>query len=172
MCHLNKNGNLPNMEEIAALNKAVVGEPAPSFKLKTDEGKELSSSDLLGKKVVLYFYPKDNTSGCTTEALAFKENLKEFEDAGYVVIGVSRDSVSSHQKFKTAKELPFVLLSDSTEEVCKKYGVLKMKNMYGKKYLGIERSTFVINELGILTNEYRKVQAKTHVAALMKDLKI
>lgn len=118
----------------------------------------------------MYFYPKDNTSGCTFEALSFKENLKKFTASGYVVLGVSRDSVASHAKFKLNKELPFTLLSDPTEFVCKEYGVLKLKNMYGKKYLGIERSTFVINELGILTHEYRKVNSKTHVDQLIKDL--
>lgn len=170
MCHLNKNENPLDLEKIAAMNKAVVGEKAPDFTLSTDTGSELSLADLLGKKVILYFYPKDNTSGCTFEALRFKQNLKKFTDSGYVVLGVSRDSVASHAKFKLNKELPFTLLSDPTEFACKEYGVLKLKNMYGKKYLGIERSTFVINELGILTHEYRKVNSKTHVDQLIKDL--
>ncbi len=172
MCHLSNNENNLNVEEIAKLNEAVVGEKAPEFTLEKDDGEKLSLSDLLGKKVILYFYPKDNTTGCTAEALSFKENFKKFSDAGYVVLGVSRDSILSHVKFKTSKELPFSLLSDPSAKVCKEYGVLKMKNMYGKKYLGIERSTFVINELGILTHQYRKVNSKTHVDTLLKDLQI
>lgn len=171
MCHLNKDEPI-DVEAISKLNKAVVGEPAPGFTLLSDEGKEVSLSDYLGKKVILFFYPKDNTAGCTVEALSFEENLEKLNESGYEVIGISRDSISSHQKFKTSKNLTYTLLSDPDEVACRAYGVMKMKNMYGRKYLGIERSTFVINESGILTNEFRKVTPKDHLEKLKKALGI
>ncbi len=150
--------------------KAVVGQPAPDFDLPMSPSGNMKLSDLKGKKVILYFYPKDNTSGCTLEALAFERELKRFEDAGYVVIGVSRDSVRSHELFKQKQSLSFPLLSDEAETACREYGVLKMKSMYGRTYLGIVRSTFVIDENGILTHEFRNVKAKTHVDDLVKKL--
>ena len=132
-----------------------IGKKAPDFTLPSDSGKDVSLSDYLGKKVILYFYPKDNTSGCTL---------------GYVVLGVSRDSVKKHCNFRDKNELNFPLLSDADEVVVNLYGVLKEKSMYGKKYMGIERSTFIIDEKGNLVKEYRKVKAASHVGDLLKDL--
>ena len=124
------------------------GDPAPDFKLMSDEGKEVSLKDLRGKKVVLYFYPKDDTSGCTKEACSFRDNIKLFEKKNAVIIGVSKDSVKSHKKFKNKFDLNFPLLSDETKEMIGAYGVWKEKSMYGKKYMGIERTTFIIDEKG------------------------
>lgn len=147
-----------------------IGKKAPDFTLPSDSGKDVSLSDYLGKKVILYFYPKDNTSGCTLEAQAFRTHLADFEKLGYVVLGVSRDSVKKHCNFRDKNELNFPLLSDADEVVVNLYGVLKEKSMYGKKYMGIERSTFIIDEKGNLVKEYRKVKAASHVGDLLKDL--
>ena len=147
-----------------------IGEKAPDFTLPSDGGKEISLHDFEGKRVILYFYPKDNTSGCTLEAKAFRDHLKDFQKLGYAVLGVSRDSVRKHCNFRDKNELNFPLLSDEEEVVVNLYSVLKEKSMYGKKYMGIERSTFVIDEKGILVKEYRKVKATSHVDDLLKDL--
>lgn len=147
-----------------------IGKKAPDFTLPSDSGKDVSLSDYLGKKVILYFYPKDNTSGCTLEAQAFRTHLADFEKLGYVVLGVSRDSVKKHCNFRDKNELNFPLLSDADEVVVNLYGILKEKSMYGKKYMGIERSTFIIDEKGNLVKEYRKVKAASHVGDLLKDL--
>lgn len=147
-----------------------VGEKAPDFTLPSDGGKNISLHDYLGQKVILYFYPKDNTSGCTLEAQAFRNHLEDFKKLGYAVLGVSRDSVKKHCNFRDKNELTFPLLSDVEEKVVNLYGVLKEKSMYGRKYMGIERSTFIIDEKGILVKEYRKVKASSHVDDLLKDL--
>lgn len=169
MCHLTgKSVEAPNADEC----KAVVGEAAPDFTLESDLGESVTLSKLRGHKVVLYFYPKDNTSGCTVEAKDFEAQLKDFEKAGYLIYGVSRDSLKSHASFREKAGLSFPLLSDPDSVVCKLYGVLKMKNMYGRQYLGIVRSTFVIDEKGVLTDEFRNVKAKTHVADLKEKLNI
>lgn len=120
--------------------------------------------------MILYFYPKDNTSGCTLEAKAFRDHLADFKALGYAVIGVSRDSVKKHCNFRDKNELNFPLLSDGEEKVVNLYGVLKEKSMYGRKYMGIERSTFIIDEEGNLVKEYRKVKASSHVEDLLKEL--
>lgn len=150
----------------------VVGAVAPDFTLPNEEGNDITLSGFLGKKVILYFYPKDSTSGCTIEAKAFRDGMEKFASAGYVVLGVSRDSVKCHMNFKTKQELNFPLLSDKEEVVCNLYGVLKEKSMCGRKYIGIVRSTFVIDADGKLTAVYRDVKASTHVAELMKDLEV
>ena len=120
--------------------------------------------------MILYFYPKDNTSGCTLEAKAFRDHLEDFKKLGYAVLGVSRDSIKKHCNFRDKNELNFPLLSDEEEKVVNLYGVLKEKSMYGRKYMGIERSTFIIDEKGNLVKEYRKVKAASHVNDLLKDL--
>lgn len=147
-----------------------IGAAAPAFTLPSDSGRDISLSDYKGKKVILYFYPKDNTSGCTVEAKAFRDHLADFAALGYAVLGVSRDSVRKHCNFRDKNELNFPLLSDADEIVCNAYGVMKEKSMYGRKYMGIERSTFVIDEAGNLLKEYRNVKAATHVEALLKEL--
>lgn len=147
-----------------------VGEKAPDFTLPSDGGKNISLHDYLGQKVILYFYPKDNTSGCTLEAQTFRNHLEDFKKLGYQVLGVSRDSIKKHCNFRDKNELNFPLLSDEEEKVVNLYGVLKEKSMYGRKYMGIERSTFIIDEKGILVKEYRKVKAASHVGDLLKEL--
>ena len=147
-----------------------VGSKAPEFSLQTGDGKEMSLKDLKGMKVVLYFYPKDNTSGCTKEACAFNDNLKVLEKKGAIVIGVSADSVASHKKFADKYSLVFPLLSDEKKEMIKKYGVWKEKSMYGKKYMGIERTTFVIDEKGVIARIFPKVKVDGHVGEVMEAL--
>lgn len=147
-----------------------IDEKAPDFTLPSDEGRDISLHDYEGQKVILYFYPKDNTSGCTLEAKAFRDHLEDFKKLGYAVLGVSRDSIKKHCNFRDKNELNFPLLSDEEEKVVNLYGVLKEKSMYGRKYMGIERSTFIIDEKGNLVKEYRKVKAASHVNDLLKDL--
>lgn len=154
------------------MGKLETGKAAPSFTLPADSGNDISLADYKGKKVILYFYPKDNTSGCTLEAQAFRNHLDAFLKNGYVVLGVSRDSIKKHCNFRDKNELNFPLLSDEDETVCNLYGVLKEKSMYGRKYMGIERSTFIIDEEGRLVKEYRNVKAATHVDDLLEDLGI
>ncbi len=144
---------------------------APDFKLNGSDGKEHSLNDYRGQTVVLYFYPKDNTAGCTAEACSFRDNIEIFRNLNAVVLGISRDSLASHDKFISKLGLPFVLLSDSDEVVCNLYDVIKEKNMYGRKYMGIERSTFIINPEGILTHEFRKVKVKGHIEKILEILK-
>ncbi|WP_142415736.1 thioredoxin-dependent thiol peroxidase [Hathewaya massiliensis] len=143
---------------------------APDFKIIGSDNKEHSLADYKGKKVVLYFYPKDNTPGCTVEAIDFKDNINKFEELNTVILGVSRDSLKSHDKFKEKHCLPFVLLSDEEEVLCNLYGVLKEKNMFGKKCMGIERSTFIINEEGIIKKIFRKVKVANHVEEVLSNL--
>lgn len=147
-----------------------VGNKAPDFKVKDHNGNDVKLSDFKGKKVILYFYPKDNTSGCTKEACEFRDNLPKFEEKNSVVLGVSVDSISSHQKFITKNELPFTLLSDENKEVVEKYGVWKEKVMCGKRYMGIERSTFLIDEKGKIEKIYPKVKVAGHVESVLEAL--
>lgn len=147
-----------------------VGELAPDFTLLGSDNKEHKLSDFRGKKVILYFYPKDNTPGCTTEACDFRDNHTTILDKNTIVIGISKDNLSSHDKFINKFSLPFLLLSDEDKAVCSLYDVIKEKNMYGKKVLGIERSTFLIDENGILINEFRKVKVKGHIDAILELL--
>ena len=143
----------------------------PNFSLIGSDKKEHSLSDYKGKKIILYFYPRDNTPGCSTEACDFRDNNSIIQDMNAIVIGVSRDSLKSHDKFIEKFNLPFLLLSDEDETLCNLFGVIKEKNMYGKKVMGIERSTFIINEEGILVKEYRKVKVKGHIDTILEDLK-
>jgi peroxiredoxin Q/BCP len=138
------------------------GKPAPDFQLQSDSGETVTLSSLRGKPVVLYFYPKDNTSGCTTQACGIRDAWSEFEKAGAVVLGVSPDGVASHQKFKGAFELPFTLLADPEHTVSELYGVWQEKNRYGRIYMGIVRSTFVIDAEGNVVKIMRRVQPARH----------
>jgi len=147
------------------------GERAPDFTLQGDDGREVSLSDYKGKKVILYFYPKDNTPGCTTEAKEFRDNVNEFERENAVILGVSKDSVKSHQQFKQKHALPFTLLSDPEGKVLDLYGVWKKKSLYGRTFMGTERTTFLINEEGVVEKVYRKVKAKGHAQTCLLDLK-
>jgi len=145
-----------------------IGQPAPDVSLPTDGGGHVSVSDLKGKAVVLYFYPKDDTSGCTKEAVAFKDALPDFEAAGAVIVGVSKDPVTKHDKFKAKHDLPFTLASDAEGDVCKRYGVWKQKSMYGKTYMGIERTTVLIGADGIVRQVWPKVKVPGHAEAVLK----
>ena len=144
----------------------------PDFTLMGSDNQEHKLSQYRGKKVILYFYPRDNTPGCSTEACNFRDSNDVFINKNAIIIGISRDSLKSHTKFIEKFNLPFILLSDEKEEVCNLFNVIKEKNMYGKKVFGIERSTFIINEEGILINEYRKVKVKDHVSTVLKDLEL
>ncbi|MGI1663178.1 thioredoxin-dependent thiol peroxidase [Palleronia sp. KMU-117] len=150
---------------------ATDGSAAPDFTLPRDGGGEVSLSDLRGKKVVLYFYPKDDTSGCTKEAVDFTTHLAAFEAAGAVILGVSKDSVAAHDKFRAKHGLGVTLLSDADSDVCERYGVWAEKSMYGKKYMGIERSTFLIDGNGTLARAWRKVKVPGHAEAVLEAVK-
>lgn len=147
------------------------GSKAPDFTLMGSDDREHKLSDYKGRKIILYFYPKDNTPGWTNEATSFRDSLSQIKELNSVVLGVSRDSIASHKKFAAKYALPFVLLSDEDETVCNLYGVLKEKNMYGKKVMGIERSTFVIDENGIIKKIFRKVKIDGHVENVISALK-
>lgn len=140
-----------------------IGELAPDFTLPASNGEMVSLSDFRGKYVMLYFYPKDMTPGCTTEACDFRDYYDQFRDLNAVILGVSTDSVERHQKFIEKYALPFLLLADEQHEAAEKYGVWKRKKNFGKEYMGIERSTFVIDEEGKLLKEWRGVKVKGHV---------
>ena len=142
----------------------------PELQLEMTGEKILKSSDLKGKKLVLYFYPKDNTPGCTTESIEFQGLKDKFEKLNTKILGISRDSIKSHEKFKDKYDFSFDLISDESEEICKAFDVIKEKNMYGKKYLGIERSTFLIDEENILIAEWRKVKAKGHAQIVLDHI--
>jgi peroxiredoxin Q/BCP len=147
-----------------------IGDKAPDFSLPTGDGKQLSLSDLKGKKVVLYFYPKDMTSGCTKEACSFQENLRALKRKGAVVIGVSPDSPSLHQRFADKYHLTFPLISDEKKELVKRYGVWQEKTLYGRKYMGVVRTTFIINEAGIITHIFPKVKVDGHTEEVLRAL--
>ncbi|MEQ8156201.1 MAG: thioredoxin-dependent thiol peroxidase [Clostridiaceae bacterium] len=153
------------------MNKINIGSPAPDFTLNGSDGKTHRLSDYKGKKIVLYFYPKDNTPGCSSEACDFRDNFSVISELNAIVLGISKDSLSSHDKFITKFGLPFILLSDEDKKVCELYDVLKEKNMYGKKSIGIERSTFIIDENGILQKEFRKVKVKEHIKEVIAVLR-
>ncbi|HQV46390.1 MAG TPA: thioredoxin-dependent thiol peroxidase [Nitrospira sp.] len=148
-----------------------VGANAPDFSLPDQDGSTVTLKSLKGKQVVLYFYPKDDTSGCTKEACDFRDSLAPIKKAGAVVLGVSKDGKASHQKFIAKYELPFALLSDEEVTVCTAYGVYKEKSMYGRKYMGIERSTFVIDATGRIKALFRKVKVPGHVDEVLAALK-
>jgi peroxiredoxin Q/BCP len=147
------------------------GDKAPAFTLATDGGGKVKLAELKGKTVVLYFYPKDDTSGCTAEACGFRDNMGRLTKAGAVVIGVSKDSVASHDKFKAKHDLNFVLGADTEGAVCEAYGTWIEKSMYGRKYMGIDRATFVIDGAGAIRNVWRKVKVPGHVDEVLAAVK-
>ena len=144
-----------------------LGKKVPNFDLPATGDKNIKLSALKGKKVIIYFYPKDSTPGCTTEGQDFRDNYNKFKRAKSVVLGVSRDSIKSHENFKAKQEFPFDLISDKEEVLCKMFDVIKEKNMYGKKVMGIERSTFLLDEKGVLRQEWRKVKVAGHVEEVL-----
>ena len=149
----------------------VVNKPLPEFEANATGGVKVTNVSHLGQILVLYFYPKDNTPGCTTEAMQFRDQFKAFEKAGAVVFGVSRDNMKSHDDFKEKLELPFELIADTEEKMCHMFGVVKNKIMYGKKVKGIERSTFLVNQEGLLVQEWRGLKVPGHVDEVLKAVK-
>jgi peroxiredoxin Q/BCP len=137
------------------------------FSLPATSGGSFSPASILGKKLVIFFYPKDDTPGCTTEAVQFRDLYAQFQQASCEIVGISRDSLKSHENFKEKFQLPFELLSDADEAVCEQFGVMKEKNMYGKQVRGIERSTFVIDKTGALRREWRKLKADGHALEVL-----
>ncbi len=147
------------------------GKKAPEFKVLSHEGKEVSLKDFKGKdRVVLYFYPKDDTPGCTVEACAFRDNIKKIESKGAVVLGVSPDDTKAHNKFIDKFKLPFILLSDTDKELCKSYGVWVKKSMYGREYMGVARTTFIISKDGKIEKVYEKVKPEGHAEEVLEFL--
>ena len=149
-----------------------IGDAVPNVEFALTEVQDFQSfKTFLGKTIVLYFYPKDNTSGCTLEAQGFRDHLQDFTAANAVILGVSKDSLKSHQKFRAQHCLPFELIIDNEGKLCELFDVIKEKSMYGKKYMGIERSTFVISTEGVLLKEWRKVSVTGHVAEVLTFVK-
>ncbi|HEX3158471.1 MAG TPA: thioredoxin-dependent thiol peroxidase [Gemmatimonadaceae bacterium] len=144
--------------------------PAPDFSLLADDGRTVRLSDLRGRPVVLYFYPKDDTSGCTTQACGFRDAFPSFDDAEAVILGVSPDDVKSHVKFKAKYDLPFTLLADTGHTVAEAYGVWKEKSMYGRKYMGVERTTFLIDRDGNVAKVFEKVKPAGHADEVAREL--
>ena len=147
------------------------GDKAPKFRLATDAGGEVSTTALKGKPFVLYFYPKDDTSGCTKEAIGFSESLKKFEALGVAVIGVSKDTTASHDRFKAKYKLKIALASDPETQTAADYGVWVEKSMYGRKYMGMERATFLVDAKGVVRHVWRKVKVNGHVADVLAQAK-
>lgn len=147
-----------------------IGQPIPPFTTVSTQG-DVSLDSLKGRKTVLYFYPKDSTPGCTTQAQGFRDHHEAFLAAGAQIIGVSRDSLRSHENFTAKQNLPFALISDADETLCQLFGVIKMKNMYGKQVRGIERSTFLIDENGVLLREWRGLRVPGHVEAVLQAVR-
>lgn len=154
------------------MTKLKVGDRAPGFSGKTQDGKEIKLDDFNGKKLLLYFYPKDDTSGCTAEACNLNDNYQKWLDMGFEVVGVSPDSIESHMKFKNKYGLNFNLIADINKEILQAYDVWGEKSMYGKKYMGVLRTTFIIDKNGIIQNIFEKVETKDHSNQIIKDLKI
>jgi thioredoxin-dependent peroxiredoxin len=148
-----------------------VGQKAPNFTLLANNGEEVSLSQFQGKAIVLYFYPKDMTPGCTTQACDFRDNYESFSELDAVILGVSPDPIARHEKFIAKHDLPFLLLADEDHEVAEKYGVWKLKKNFGKEYMGIERSTFIIDASGMIVKEWRKVRVKGHVEDALNYIK-
>ena len=146
------------------------GQKAPEFSIPASNGETVSLKGLRGKKVVLYFYPKDDTPGCTVEACGFRDGIKKIEKTNAIVLGVSPDDVKSHVKFIEKFKLPFLLLSDPDKKVCKAYGVWVEKSMYGKTYMGVARTTFIIDEQGIIEKVYEKVKPDVHTEEVLQHL--
>ncbi|MDA8541384.1 peroxiredoxin [Gammaproteobacteria bacterium] len=153
------------------MTKMLEGKKCPKFKAECTSELNLSNEDFIGKNLVIYFYPKDSTPGCTTEGQEFRDNYKSFKKLNTDILGVSRDSVKSHENFKSKQEFPFELLSDPDEKVCKAFDVMKLKSMYGREYIGVDRSTFLVSAKGIILKEWRSVKVKGHVEDVLSSVK-
>jgi len=161
----------PTTIEESDMSKISVGKPVPDIEIQATDNQTLKLSDLQGRNVVLYFYPKDNTPGCTTEGQDFRDQYEAFRKLKTEVFGVSRDSLKSHEGFKAKQCFPFDLISDPDEKLCQLFDVIKEKSLYGKKYLGIDRSTFILDKKGVLRKEFRGVKVAGHVAAVLAEIK-
>ncbi|MDA0754496.1 MAG: peroxiredoxin [Proteobacteria bacterium] len=153
------------------MTKMLEGKKCPKFKAKCTSELNLSNEDFIGKNLVIYFYPKDSTPGCTIEGQEFRDNYKYFKKLNTEILGVSRDSIKSHENFKSKQAFPFELLSDPDEKVCRAFDVMKLKSMYGKEYIGVDRSTFLVSAKGIILKEWRSVKVKGHVDDVLSTLK-
>ena len=153
------------------MGKKLEGKKCPRFNGASTNDNNFSNKDFIGKKLVIYFYPKDSTPGCTTQGQDFRDNFKTFKKLNTGILGVSRDSVKSHENFKLKQSFPFELLSDPDEKMCKAFDVMKMKSMYGKQYMGVDRSTFLIDEKGRIIKEWRSVKVKGHVKEVLSLVK-
>ena len=153
------------------MTKKLEGKKCPKFDAECTSELKLSNKDFIGKNLVIYFYPKDSTPGCTTEGQEFRDQYKIFKKYNTDIIGVSRDSIKSHENFKLKQSFPFELLSDPDEKVCKAFDVMKLKSMYGREYIGVDRSTFIINDKGVVVREWRSVKVKGHVAEVLEAVK-
>ena len=151
--------------------KVAIGKKVPAFSLPATGNKDISLADCKGKNLVLYFYPKDSTPGCTTEGQDFRDKIHTFRRRNTTILGVSRDSLKSHENFKTKHKFPFDLLSDADEKLCRLFDVIKEKNMYGRKVMGIERSTFLIDDQGKLRREWRKIKVPGHEEEVLEAIK-
>ena len=153
------------------MTKKLVGKKAPNFKAECTSEKTYARDDFNGKNLVLYFYPKDSTPGCTTEGQEFRDSYKLFKKMNTEILGVSRESIKSHEKFKSNQSFPFELLSDPDEKVCKAFDVMKLKSMYGREYMGVDRSTFIVDSSGKIQKEWRGVKVKGHVEEVLEAVK-
>jgi len=153
------------------MGKKLEGKKCPRFNGASTNDNNFSNKDFIGKKLVIYFYPKDSTPGCTTQGQDFRDNFKIFKKLNTEILGVSRDSIKSHENFKLKQSFPFELLSDPDEKMCKAFDVMKMKSMYGKQYMGVDRSTFLIDEKGRVIKEWRSVKVKGHVKEVLSLVK-
>jgi len=148
-----------------------IGDKLPSLELEATSEQIITLSKIKDKNIIIYFYPKDSTPGCTTEGQNFRDNIDEFNSLDTVIFGVSRDSVKSHERFKEKQSFPFELISDPEEALCNAFGVIKLKKLYGREYMGVERSTFLFNRKGKLAAEWKKVRVKGHVDAVLEELR-
>ncbi|MDA7796819.1 peroxiredoxin [Gammaproteobacteria bacterium] len=153
------------------MTKNLQGKNCPSFKAEATNNQTLSNASFVGKNLVVYFYPKDSTPGCTIEGQEFRDNYKEFKKMNTEILGVSRESIKSHENFKLKQNFPFELLSDPDEKVCKAFDVMKLKSMYGREYMGVDRSTFIIDEKGKIQTEWRGVKVKGHVQEVLEAVR-
>ena len=151
--------------------KNLLGKKCPAFKAEATNDQIISNTSFEGKNFVIYFYPKDSTPGCTTEGQEFRDNIKLFKKMNTEILGVSRESIKSHEKFKSKENFPFELLSDPDEKVCKAFDVMKLKSMYGREYMGVDRSTFIVDLTGKVKAEWRNVKVKDHVSEVLDKVK-
>ncbi|MDA9340864.1 peroxiredoxin [Gammaproteobacteria bacterium] len=153
------------------MTKNLQGKKCPRFEAEATNNQTLSNASFVGKNLVVYFYPKDSTPGCTIEGQEFRDNYKEFKKMNTEILGVSRESIKSHENFKLKQNFPFELLSDPDEKVCKAFDVMKLKSMYGREYMGVDRSTFIIDEKGKIQTEWRGVKVKGHVQEVLEAVR-